>query len=154
MNGYYYCVKKITINKLPNIYQNSNDLLYIKDYCNLLEQLNNVLKKSIPEYMCNICHFGAIDNDKNIIILFVENQQIFHYIRTISEHILQNLSKNGFYYDGLLIKVKQKKKERIVKNQVKITEERYLRLEKFAKFINRPDLLISIEDKNSDELDI
>jgi hypothetical protein len=146
--------KKITINKLPNIYQNSNNLLYIKEYCNLLEQLNSILKSSIPEYMANICHFGAIDNDKNIIVLFVDNQQIFHYIRSISEHILQNLTKNGFYYDGLLIKIKQRQQEKIVKNQVKITKERYLRLEKFAKLIDRPDLLISIEEKNSDEFDI
>lgn len=146
--------KKIIINKIPEIYSQSKNLEYIKDSYNILKQLNLVLQKSIPEHMKDICHFGAIDNEKNIIILFVDNQQIFHYLRTISEHILQNLNKNDFFFDGILIKIKQKRSIRPTKYNNTITEERYKRLEKFANLINKPELLktniINIEEKEID----
>jgi hypothetical protein len=152
--GFIKMSKKVTINKIPEIYYQSKNLEYIKDYCILLEKLNLILQNSIPEYMKEVCHFGAINHESNIIILFVEEQQIFHYLRTISEHILQNLNKNNFYFDGILIKIKQKKTKKPTKPQNIIPKERYERLKKFADFINKPELLkeniVHIEEKEID----
>jgi hypothetical protein len=146
--------KKIIIKQIPSIYNDSIQLSYIKNYCNLLEQLNIVLHDSIPDYMSPICHFGAIDDDKNILILFVDNQQIFYYIRNISQDILYNLNKKGFFYDGILIKIKHKQIVRTKKHHTKISIDTYSRLERFAGFINKPELLIHHNNEEVDEIDI
>lgn len=154
--GFIKMSKKIIVTKIPEIYYQSKNLEYIKDYCNLLEKLNLILQQSIPEHMKDICHFGAIDYEKNILVLFINNQQIFHYLRTISEHILQNLNKNNFFFDGILIKIKPNQSKLQNKYENNITKERYERLKKFANFINKPELLKPevINKEEEKEIDI
>ena len=72
-----------------------------------LLQINQVLSQLVPEHLIEYCHFGAIDNDKNHIILFILNNELHHILKNYSEHILQGLQKHGFMFDGLIIKVKQ-----------------------------------------------
>ncbi len=75
--------------------------------CNYLSELNKLLPSMLPnECYINLCHFGAINYDTKTIVLFVNNQQIFHIIRNLSNHILKRLNDNHHEFDRILIKNK------------------------------------------------
>ncbi len=89
---------------VENIYQKSNKFNKLKSNFELLEQLNVILKQIIPTNLNNCCHIGAFDAEKNLIVLFVNEQPAYHILRNISSNILKDFAKNQFIFDSILIK--------------------------------------------------
>ncbi|HMT03144.1 MAG TPA: hypothetical protein PKD00_07555 [Burkholderiales bacterium] len=89
---------------VENIYQKSHKFNKLKSNFELLEQLNIILKQIIPKNLNSCCHIGAFDAEKNLIVLFVNEQPAYHILRNISSNILQDFAKNQFIFDSILIK--------------------------------------------------
>ncbi|MFN8770435.1 MAG: hypothetical protein ACK5Z5_10385 [Neisseriaceae bacterium] len=142
-------------NDIPNIYKDAKLLSSIRNTCDYLDELNSILDKCIPTEYTNLCHFGAIDENKNIIILFIKDQLIFHRMRTMSENILRALEQNNFNFDGILFKVKQYhqeyKPQQINKCLSKTQKEK---LTKLAEIIGKPELIhhesLAINDEDTE----
>ena len=107
-----------------------------------MNQLNQVLRQSIPEQYVKLCHFGAIDEDRNIAILFISEQKIFHILRTMSEHILRQLSNNNLNFNAILFKHSKNKPTVDTSIRYKslspIEKEKLLKL---ANYIGKPELI-------------
>ena len=150
---------KYKFTNIPLIYAKASSFASIKSTCGYLDQLNQVLRQSIPEQYATFCHFGAIDEDRNIAILFISEQKIFHILRTMSEHILRQLSNNNLNFDAILFKHSKNKPSLDISIRYKklssIEKEKLLKL---ANYIGKPELIRDATDlpiKNIDfEVDI
>ncbi|MBY0378998.1 MAG: hypothetical protein K2P99_01210 [Burkholderiales bacterium] len=105
---------------LDIIYNNAINLSSVKNTCEYLDQLNQILHQSIPEHYKELCHFGAVDTDNNIAILFISQPQVFHILRTMSEHILRRLNQHNFNFEGILFKVKNYRNKVDIKPKYKV----------------------------------
>ena len=145
---------------IPAIYNKANSFASIKSTCEYLDQLNNELRKSIPEQYIKFCHFGAIDEERNIAILFISEQKIFHILRTMSEHILRQLTNNNLNFNAILFKLSKKKPQVDTSIRYKTLNQRDKdKLLKLANMIGKPELVrndpdVSTNDDNDKEVDI
>lgn len=137
---------------IPTIYKWSKSFSSIKSTCETLTQINVILVKCIPEEYVHLCHFGSIDEKQNVAILFIDNQQIFHTLRTMSEHILRILSNHNFNFNGILFKVKnnQRNIDTSIKYK-KLSPTAREKLSKLAISIGKPELIYDdIDDASND----
>lgn len=141
----------------PSYSSNLDSLTQLKYNFRKLDQLNQILAKSLPEHLGNTCHVGAIDIVKSIVVIFVSNQQSFHLLRNLNNHILQAFSRENFSFDKILMKVGQyknnnKKDSFELKN---IDGERKEKLAQLALLINKPELIMTQAktDNNIDDDD-
>lgn len=141
---------------IPSIYERAKTLSSIKNTCEYLDKINTILNKYIPEKYVSFCHFGAIDEEKDIAILFINEQAIFHILRTMSEHILRSLSSNGFYFNGILFKIKKHQANIDTSIRYKNLSPAYKdKLKKLANSIGKPDIVRDyIQPINDDEVDL
>ena len=141
---------------LNSIYDNASILSSVKNTCEYLDQLNQILHQSIPEHYQEMCHFGAVDTENNVAILFISEQQVFHILRTMSEHILRALNQQSFNFEGILFKVKN------YRNQIDITPKYKVlplltknKLTALANIIGKPELVLDhVESDSNDENEI
>ncbi len=128
---------------IPTIYKWSKSFYSIKSTCETLTQMNIILAKCIPEQYIQLCHFGSIDEKQNVAILFINQQQIFHTLRTMSEHILRTLSNHNLNFNGILFKVKNNHKDADTSIKYKkLTSTAREKLSKLAIKIGKPELIL------------
>lgn len=159
MVGHYCSVKiKMAYNKkfkdIPGIYTKNKSFSSLKATCDYLDELNKILFTCIPEQYAKMCHFGAIDSEKNVAILFISEQQAFHILRTMSEHILNGLLRNNFNFSGILFKVKKYQKDSAHKPHYKtLPETTKNKLLSLAKLVGKENLAINNIDEHPNDDD-
>src|SRR3990167_3708086 len=99
-------------NTITQLYQKAEtspltSLTQLKSNFLKLDQLNQILANILPANLVGTCHVGAIDEEKNIVVLFISNQQSFHLLRNLNNHILQAFTEKHFAFDKILMKVGQ-----------------------------------------------
>ncbi len=127
------------------IYKHGHKFDEFKSICNQLDEINHALYECIPEEYAQFCHFGSIDYNKNIIVLFILEQQIFHIMRSMNDHILQHLARHNFNFDAILFKIKYHKEPR--QQEVKYKQLDAMTKEKLtilANLINKPELVLDV----------
>ena len=90
---------------INSLYEKSKNLSNIKDRLEQLEQLNHVVLNLLPDTLRNECHVGAVDSDKNIVVIFAHQQQALFLLNNLSQHILNGLARYNFYFDAVLFRV-------------------------------------------------
>jgi len=70
-----------------------------------LEVLNQILRKVLPANLTTTCHVGAIDYQKNTVVIFVSNQMAMHLLRNFTNDILQAFTNAHFAFDKILMRV-------------------------------------------------
>ncbi len=138
-----------------NIYHKAQNLTGIKDKLDQLDQVNRALLNLLPEELQSECHAGAIDYDKNILVIFTNGQQALFLLNNLSQHILNGLAKYSFYFDAVLFKVASL---RLDKNNIvqyrKLDEKRKEKLTQLANYIGRGELIHEEEVRQLDEHEI
>jgi hypothetical protein len=138
------------INKFANL---TDNLKQFNSTYQTLEELNQILKLYLPEHLVKFCHIGAIDIDKNWVVLFVSEQQAYHTIHNMAHPILQHLSKHNHSFDSILIKVRQYKAQHDSSEKYKQLDSKYKnKLKEIAAEINKPELIINISNKLDKEI--
>lgn len=107
---------------VESIYQKSHQFNKLKSNFEIVEQLNIILTQILPKNLHHCCHIGAFDANKNLIVLFVNEQPAYHILRNISSIILQDFARHQFLFDSILIKVSQSRNQ-ITKSPSKIEPE-------------------------------
>ena len=87
------------------LYEKSKNLPDVKNKLEQLEQLNNALIHLLSNELQGKCHVGAIDSDKNIVVIFAHQQQALFLLNNLSQHILTGFTRYDFYFDAVLFKV-------------------------------------------------
>lgn len=128
------------------IYEDMSELNYLRANCDKLDQLNKILQEIIPKHLVKHCHFGAIDIDKNILVLFISTQEAFIVLRHFSGVILDKLSENGYLFDGLLTKIANYPRSLMLEHEKKETEEikdevKREKLRRLAELVGKPELV-------------
>lgn len=134
---------------------NSNNLNYLHKAFKELDGLNKILKSILPLYLHNTCHIGAIDEDSEIVVLFVSNQQSFHLIRNFNEAILNALIKSNFNFQKILIRISDPRPENSIIYRGELDSRRKEKLLKLATEIGKPEMVLSVKkntQKDSNEI--
>ena len=119
-----------------------------------LEELNQLLKLYLPPHLAKFCHIGAIDLDKNWVVLFASEQQAYHTLHNMAHPILQYLAKHNYNFDSILIKVRQYSKPHDSSGKYKRLDSKYKnKLKEMAAEINKPELIIQLKEKKDKEID-
>jgi len=90
---------------VSEISNRSNPLGKVGDLLALLGELNKVVQPILPKHIVKFCHIGAVDLPKNLVVVFVHDQQVHHLVYNMAQTILQELNKHHFKFDSILVKV-------------------------------------------------
>ena len=140
-----------SINKFANL---TGNLKQFNSTYETLEELNQLLKSYLPPHLAKHCHIGAIDSDKNWVVLFVSEQQAYHTLHNMAHPILQYLAKHNHDFDSILIKVRQYAAKHDLSEKYKFLDSKYkTKLKEMAAEINKPELIIDVIEKKHKEID-
>lgn len=136
-----------SFNEISLIYNASNKLSSLKNIFQLLDELNFILKQTIPQNLASICHIGAVDKNKNLVVLYVDEQEAIHILKNMCDHILQSFVAKGFSFDGVLIKTRPHPEvpDKSVIKYKKLSPSFKDKLQKIATAIEKPDIVIEKE---------
>jgi hypothetical protein len=150
---------------LTDLYGGSALLDSLKEKFALLDNLNQKLKQFIPNNLVNLCHIGAIEERRNLLVIFVTDQQALYLLKSMSNHILQSFVQCGFDFDGILLKVQLYKSQSSIsqagntvdETEANITYKRLssatkVRLAKLAQAIGKPELLVDFVPPEDEEI--
>lgn len=134
-------------NDINLIYDSSNKLSPLKNMFQLLDELNFILKQAIPQNLAKICHVGAVDKNKNLVVLYVDEQEAIHILKNMCDHILQSLVAKGFSFDGVLIKTRPHSEvaDQLVIKYKKLSPSFKDKLRKLATAIEKPEIVVETE---------
>jgi hypothetical protein len=102
--------------------------------------LNKILHKSLPEHLTNHCHVGAIDAQKNLVIIYIANSSLRHIIENMANTILESFNNHHFSFAGLVTRIRPQTASNPPRFK-KLKPEVKDKLEQLAQSINRPDLI-------------
>ena len=102
---------------MTDVINSSSNLNSLNTTFAILDRLNHILHKTLPGNLKDACHIGAIDQNENIIVIFVSTQPLLHIIRTQSEEIIRAINQDGFNIENLLIRIRVENNSKVaVKN--------------------------------------
>jgi hypothetical protein len=140
--------------KIDEVLGNAGSLQGLSQVLSVLDELNAILHKFLPEHLLDHCHVGAIDRDKNLVIVYIANSSLRHIIENMANPILEEFNNHHFSFAGLITRI------RLLVNTnppryKKLKPEAKSKLEQLAQSISRPDLIENeiVEDKVK-EIDI
>mgnify|MGYP000019247650 CR=1 FL=1 len=142
-------IKVKNINDIQNIYQNSRQFNTLQDKFYLLDQLNNILKEVLPIELSRYCHIGAVDETKNLLILFITNSTSANLIKSLGNKILQTYTNHGFMFDGIITRITIKTEANNSTKYRRLTPKEKQQLEKLAILIGKPELIIDKDEEPS-----
>jgi len=147
---------KIPFNEFDTLYQSNRLFTSVKETCNLLDQLNNALYECIPQQYIGLCHFGAIDYQRDLPILFISQPHVFQQLNAMSEHILRHLNRKHFNFDKILFKTKVSQQDNNPAPKYKhLSEVDKQKLYKLANLIDKPELVMNeLAKPNDNEIDL
>lgn len=90
---------------ISDITNSSNPLGKVGDILAILDELNKILIPILPKHIAKLCHIGAIDTKKNLVVVFVHDQQVHHLVYNMAQAILQELNKHHFKFSSIIVKV-------------------------------------------------
>lgn len=126
---------------IDQIYQNTNQLKDFKSIFAHLEKLNKILRDNLPDNLRNLCHVGAYDNDKSIVVVYVESQQALHILKGFSDKLLQHFYMENYSFNNILLKVRIQNTLHPKQNPP-IDSKKREQLMRLAKEIGKPDLVL------------
>lgn len=90
---------------VSEINDKSNPFGRVGNLLGIITELNKTLQLIIPQNLAKLCHIGAIDLNKSMVVIFVHDQQVYHLVYNIAQKILHGLNQQHFKFDNILIKV-------------------------------------------------
>jgi hypothetical protein len=139
--------------KLNSVLENAESLRDLSQAFSILDELNKILHKFLPAHLAKHCHIGAIDSEKNLVILYLGDSALGHIINGMASPILENFNNHHFSFAGLVTRIRPQATTNPIR--LKHLEPKVKgKLEQLAQSINRPDLIEDevIED-NVKEID-
>ncbi len=119
-----------------------------------IANLNQILYKQLPEYLVPFCHVGAIDEAKNILVIFVNNQQVLHIIKNMSDTILHAFYIAHYSFDKILIRVSVSNSSTPKIKRPPLTQKVKEKLCELAIAIGKPELIIDDPSDTEDKDEI
>lgn len=112
-----------------------------------LDQLNLILSDNLDPKFIPYCHVGAIDENKNQLIVYAENNHILHILENLSNHILRVMYEHNFSFDSILIKTKiQQYKNNTTIKYKNLSPEIKAKLKELSLRIGKPELVHTINN--------
>lgn len=124
-----------------SLFTQSTGLSKLKQIFAMLDELNDLLPGCLAANFLDYCHVGAIDEGRNLVVIFVMDQSIYHLITAQANNILYHFSCNNFYFSSILIKVTPYNSNNILPANNKLDHIARNKLKSLASAINRPDLI-------------
>ena len=90
---------------IGQLYQTTSELKNLNQIFLHLEKLNQILKNYVPKHLGQLCHVGAFDHDKNMVVIYTETQEALYILKSMGDAILHNFQSNGISFDNILFKV-------------------------------------------------
>lgn len=123
----------------------------IKSLSDKANFITKLIHQKLPAFAQD-CHCGAIDNEQNMLVIYVSNNSAFYSINNQIEQIEDILKNNAFYFDKILIKINPSKIMTSRKNRSRnLSAKQVNSFNRLADAINRPDMKIdakaTIQDK-------
>lgn len=111
MAGYYWNVLRDKVNmqydkSIDRVLAQATSLRDLTQIFAMLDELNRILHKFLPEYLTQYCHIGALDYEKNLIILYLNDSNIRHIIESMANLILANFNSHHFTFAGLITRIR------------------------------------------------
>ncbi|MCC2624637.1 MAG: hypothetical protein K0R14_510 [Burkholderiales bacterium] len=106
----------------------------------VLDELNRILHSFLPGHLVDHCHVGAINSEKNLVIIYLANSSVRHIIENMANPILENFNNHHFSFAGLVTRIRPQ----TVRNPPRfkqLNHDAKSKLAELAKSINRPDLI-------------
>jgi len=132
---------KKSFNRLNNLAASNKNLEDLNSIFNIIDELNQILETLLPKNLCKYCHVGAIDPDKELIVLFVSEQQVYYTIHNLANQILQHFASHNFHFNSILIKTRQYRKQAQPIKMKALEPKIKNKLQEFANSIDKPDLI-------------
>ena len=139
----------IKFNQINEIYDATNNSNRLKHTFEDLSNLNQILRSKLPDNLIALCRVGAIDVEKSIVVIFVNNSQILHIIKSMSNTLLQSFYAANYSFNNLMVKV-------AIRDTPSPSKRRHLdpklksKLSELAIAIGKPEIII---DEVEDEID-
>ena len=144
----------VKFQQIDQIYHAANTLSGFKSTFDYLSNLNHILHKYLPEHLAPLCHVGAIDQTKHIVVVYVSDQQILHIIKNLSETLLHAFYAANCPFDKLLVKVTLTNSSSKMVRQKPLNPRMKAKLGELAIAIGKPELIIDYVEDDSDEDEI
>ncbi|HLX54112.1 MAG TPA: hypothetical protein VKR58_09225 [Aquella sp.] len=126
--------------KLNSVLGNSLSLKDLSQTFSTLDELNTILHKALPEHLIDHCHVGAIDIQKNLVIVYLANSSLRHVIENMANPILESFNNYHFSFAGLVTRIRPQAVNNPPRFK-KLKPEVKNKLGQLAQSINRPDLI-------------
>jgi hypothetical protein len=140
--------------KINNLLENSRGLNYLAQKFAILDELNLILNKFLPPHLAPHCHIGAIDTEKNLVILYIDEPSIGHIIYSMVNPILEFFNQHHFSFAGVLTRLRQQTQNNSTQNPNNADEKFKDKLHQLATGINKPglvrDAVVLDDDKEID----
>jgi predicted double-glycine peptidase len=94
--------------RIDSVLENAPSLRNVSQTFAILDELNRILHKFLPPHIAKNCHIGAIDTQKNLIILYLTDPAIGHIISSMANLILENFNNHHFSFAGIVNRVRPK----------------------------------------------
>lgn len=126
--------------KVDSVLENAGSLRGLSETFSILDELNKILHRFLPKHLVKYCHIGAVDVDKNLVVLYLSDSTLKHIIEGMASAILDNFNNHHFSFSGLVTRIRPNGKAMPARR--KYLEPKALdKLEQLAQSINRPDLI-------------
>lgn len=125
----------------------------LQNFFDYLKLLNKYLGEVLPINLFNLCNIGSIDQERNFLVIFINDQHASSLIRQYGNEILSYFSQKNLYFDGIIYKMHYNKEITIKKknNQLQIDELKSEAMKKLALAINMPEIISSSPSYNREE---
>ncbi|MCE3269363.1 MAG: hypothetical protein K0R49_1617 [Burkholderiales bacterium] len=140
--------------KIDSVLEDARSLQDLSQKFSKLDELNQILHKILPEHLINHCHIGAVDNDKNLVILYLDNSTLKHIFTGMANQILESFNNHHYSFAGIITRIRLQTTTNSVRRKP-LTPKVKSKLTQLAQSINRPDLIedVAIIDKDK-EIDL
>lgn len=125
----------------------------LQNFFDYLKLLNKYLGEVLPTNLFNLCNIGSIDQERNFLIIFINDQHASNLIRQYGNEILSYFSQKNLYFDGIIYKMHYNKEINIKKknNQLQIDSLKSEAMKKLALAINMPEIISKSFANNQEE---
>ena len=128
--------------QFEQIYLGDRSLSGFKSTFASLADLNQILHRNIPENLTPLCHVGAIDPAKSIIVVFVTQPQVLHILKGMSDKLLHAFYAANYPFDKIMLKVSITSAAPKIIKRPALSQQAKTRLGELALAIGKPELII------------
>ena len=128
--------------KFEQIYLGESSLSGFKSTFASLAALNQILHRHVPENLAPLCHVGAIDSAKSIIVVFVTQPQVLHILKGMSDQLLHAFYAANYPFDKIMLKVSITTAAAKIVKRPALSPQARIKLGELAIAIGKPEIII------------